>query len=366
MRLSRFDESERAYDTARVFTLASSAASTQAEFDSLIMARWFMLGELSKSEEWGYRVLSLDPDPSESEDSYFVRLNHSRARAFEILGAVEARRERYSEQSAYICRALGELKCVETPDVWHELSLLGTLSVLVRDLGLDAEASLLRERLAEEWPAEAVGFRFGVLRALGIWAASKGDHVGALRDLRAAAEHAPSPVFRLAATLDRAFLARELHQAIMAREELDYAERLSAQIDWPNAFGEDRFVLLLLAEVLADRSASKARRAMDRYRGIKTKLPPNYIAAGDRRWEADECFAEATVLRAEGHFDRARVYFAKAFEILDAVGYTLKAARAALEIAEISKEPRFAEYARSEARERPNSWLATRVGRLEV
>lgn len=364
-RLSRFDEAERAYDTARVFTIASACAATQAEFDVHESLRHFMQGDLEKAEHFAYKVLTIEEFPSDSSDSYFVQLNHSRARSFEVLGGVEARRERYSEQSAFVCRALGELDAKPVPDVWHRLFLLHTLATLVRDLALDAEAAILRESLEQEWPAEAVGFRFTVLRSLGMWSALRGDHVGALRDLRSASEHAPTPVLRLEATLDRALLARELHQTIMAREELDYAERLSTQIDWPNVVGEGRHVLLSLAEVLADRSASKARRTMERYRGIKTKLPPNLLGTSDRRWQADEAFTEAVILRAEGQADRARVFFAKAFEIWDAVGYPWRAARAALEIAELSNDPRFSEYARHEAVRRPRSWLAHRASNLE-
>jgi hypothetical protein len=104
---------------------------------------------------------------------------------------------------------------------------------------------------------------------------------------------------------------------------------------------------------------------MERYRGIKTKLPPNLLGTSDRRWQADEAFTEAVILRAEGQADRARVFFAKAFEIWDAVGYPWRAARAALEIAELSNDPRFSEYARHEAVRRPRSWLAHRASNLE-
>ncbi len=121
---------------------------------------------------------------------------------------------------------------------------------------------------------------------------------------------------RLAATLDRALLARELHQAIMAREELDYAERLSAQIDWSNISGEDRHVLLLLAEVLTDRTPEKGRRAMERYRGIKTELAPDLLGISDRRWQADEAFAEGSCFAPKGQNDRAIVFFAKGFRDL--------------------------------------------------
>jgi tetratricopeptide (TPR) repeat protein len=365
IRLRRFDEAERAYDTARVFTLASACAATQAEFDYYATSRLFNLGENEKAEESAYRVLSIEQYPFESGDPYFVPLAHSRARAFEALGIIEARRERYSEQSAFICRALGELANEPIPDVWHELFLLNGLAVLVADLGLDAEATLLREGLQREWPAEAVGFRFTVLRSLGLMSAIAGDHIGALRDQRAAAEFAPSPILRLLATLDRSLLARELSQSIMAREELDYAEKLSAQIDWNNSVGEDRFVLLLLAQVLADRSPAKARRSMDRYRGVKAKLPPNYLGSADRRWQAVEAFSEGLVLSAENQPERAAVFLGKAFSIWDALGFPWDAARAALELAEIQHdEPRFIEYAQREALRRPNSWLARRVAKF--
>jgi hypothetical protein len=366
MRLGRVEDADLAYDTARVYTLASGNAAARAEFEYQIAARSFMLGENDRAEQAAYQVLSVETYAFESVSSYFVPLNHSRARAFEVLSLVEARRERYVEQSAFICRALGELECEATKDTWYELWLLQSLGNLVRDLGLDAEARLLRGRIENEWPDEAVGFRFNVLRSLGLFAAVCGDHVGAFRDLRSAAEFAPSQIMRLAATLDRAFLAKELHQTIMARDEYDYAERLAAQIDWSSALGEDRFVLLLLAEVLADRTAAKGRFALDRYRGIKTKLPPDLLGTSDRRWQALEAFVEAVVLRAEQHYERASIFFGKAFDIWDSLGFGWHAARAALELVSITKEPRFLEYAMREAQRRPNSWLAHRVSRLTV
>lgn len=365
-RLERFDESERSYDTARVFVIASACGALQAEFDSHLAARSFMLGDDRKAETSANAVLALEPYAFESDTSYFTPVAHSRARAFEILAFLEARRERYAEQSALLFRAIGELDCEKTADVWHELTLLNNLGFLIRDLDLDAEARLLRDRLSREWPPEAVGFRFNVLRSLGIASALRGDHIGALRDLRSAAESAPSPVLRLAATLDRAILARELHQAIMAREELDYAERLSSQIDWAGSLGEERHVLLLLAEALSYRSAAAARRALERYRGIRTKLAPTLLGAHDRRWRADEAYAEASVFRAEGQIERASLFFGEAFGIWDAIGYRWRAALAALELAELSRDAKFAEYARREAEYRPNSWLAHRVSKLTL
>ena len=210
---------------------------------------------------------------------------------------------------------------------------------------------MLRERLSREWPAEAVGF------GLTFCARSEcGRRCVAITSVRFATYawprslHRP-PVLRLAATLDRAILARELHQAIMAREELDYAERLSAQIDWANILGEARHVLLSLAEVLAHRSATKARGARSNdIAALRRSLRRIFSESADRRWQADEAFAEAVVLRAEGQNDRAIVFFAKAFEIWDAVGYPWRAARAALELAEISGDARLAEYARKRGR----------------
>jgi hypothetical protein len=320
--------------------------------------------DLDAAEAEAYRTLSLEAYSFEAGPAYFVPLNQVRARAFDLLGFVEARRERYLEQSAFLCRALAEVALSEKRDVWLECSLLANLSLLVRDLNLEGEARILREHLGNEWPVEATGFRFNVLRSLGMWAAVRGDHVGALRDLRAAAEFAPTATLKLAATLDRALLARELHQSIMAREELDYAERLSSQIDWSNAPGQDRVVLLLQAEVFSKRAVAQGRRALDRFRAIKTKLSPKILGETDKRWRATEVFTEGIVLRGEEKLDAAAVYLAEAFSIWDAIGFRWNAARAALEIAEMTGEARFVEYVRREAELRPNSWLASRVSQL--
>jgi hypothetical protein len=363
-RLSRNDEARRSFDSARVHTYASALVALEAELALSLAQLSLFERDLEAAESEAYRTLSLEAYSFEAGPPYFVPLNQVRARAFDLLGFVEARRERYLEQSAFLCRALAEVALCEKRDVWLECSLLANLSLLVRDLNLEGEARILREHLVSEWPVEATGFRFNVLRSLGMWAAVRGDHVGALRDLRAAAEFAPTPTLKLAATLDRALLARELHQSIMAREELDYAERLSSQIDWSNAPGQDRVVLLLQAEVFSKRAVAQGRRALDRFRAIKTKLSPKILGETDKRWRATEVFTEGIVLRGEEKFDAAAVYLAEAFSIWDTIGFRWNAARAALEIAEMTGEERFVEYVRREAELRPNSWLASRVSQL--
>jgi hypothetical protein len=99
---------------------------------------------------------------------------------------------------------------------------------------------------------------------------------------------------------------------------------------------------------------------------LKAKLPSNHLASSDRRAWAEELVADATISNAEGNQNRARSLYLDAFNIWDSLGYGVRAALVARELAALGAGERFAEYAAKEAALRPRSWLATSLANRPV
>ncbi len=345
-----------AFADARVYVYAAASAALEAEFLSHVARAHLMAGAVDLAEEHARNVLEVKSYLL--EPSYSVPLEHSRARAYDILAFIAARRERYDEQKRCTRAALEE--CDRTPvrDTVFEANLLSNLAIFALDFGDDGYVRERLDRLPESDVITAQ--RYEVLRALGWANALRGNNLGAFRDLRDAGEVAPTLPRRIRATLDRAYFARQLNQEISAREELDFAERLSTRVDWKDvATDEGELIALLqLGQQIAPVAPLRARRLFERYKSLKPKLPPDLLATCDRRARAEELVADATISHAEGNADRATALFLEAFEIWDTLGYGVRAALVARELATLGTGTRFAEYVAREAALRPRSWFA--------
>jgi hypothetical protein len=256
---------------------------------------------------------------------------------------------------------LEEIQGAEIPDAWTEASLISNLATLVRDLDLADEADL-RERLRSvRRNAYLMPAIYQILRSLGWCRALRGDHLGAFRDLREAGAVAFAPSLQLIAAIDRTILAQGLNQQLTARDELERCQDLAARIDWDRTQGDERLALLFLAQTLAPVRVRAARSTLERYQRIRSKLSPMSLAAFDRRLRADERYTEGVVAKAEANETAAVRAFLDAFEIWEAIGYRWRAALAAIELAVLTKDSRYAGYAAAEAVKRPGSWLAERL-----
>jgi tetratricopeptide (TPR) repeat protein len=360
-RLKRDDDAVEAFETGRVYMYSAASSALEAEFGAWETSRSFALGNFDEAESAAERVRDIQPY-YERTSSHFMPLCHSHARAYEYLGAVAATREKYTLQAALLRASLSDLSHPEARDVWYEANLLANLSFFVREFDSPEEATFVRARSLEmDWVPELAPQRFQILQSLGWCNALRGDHIGAFRDLRAAAELAPIMPQKIMATLDRAYLARELHQGLIASEELEYAESLAAGVDWNAVPGEHTRALLQLSEALATTSPGRARAFFERYRALKAKMPPHYLARFDRRARAEELVADASIARAEANVARASALFLEAFQTWDALGYRWRAALAACELGELGAGEKFVAYAEREAALRPQSWLAHRM-----
>ncbi|MBD5633649.1 MAG: hypothetical protein IAI49_04135 [Candidatus Eremiobacteraeota bacterium] len=306
-------------------------------------------------------VLDLRADAQEAY--HLIPLEHSRARAFDLLAFVAIRREEDALQRGALRAALEECDRAPVRDVVFEANVLTNLAIFAREFGDDG---YVRARLERMHGSEQIGAqRYEILRSLAWSNALEGDHLGTFRELREASDAAPTTATKIRAIVDRAYFAGELGQGLIAREEIDFALRLSERVDWDAvAFEESELDALLHLGVATIRiDLERARELVGRYRKLKAKLPPDVLAATDRRARAEELTAEAAIAAAEGNAVRARALLLEAFETWNARGYRVRAALVARELVALDGGDRFAAYVAEEAARRPQSWLAIGFGR---
>ncbi len=302
-------------------------------------------------------------DDGENGPAHLVPLAHSRARALDLLAFLAARAEDDDSQRAHLRAALDTMRGARH-DAAFEANVLVNLGIFARERG-DADG-FVRERLERLPPGDHLDAqRYEILRSLAWSNALAGNHLGTFRDLREAGEVAPTTATKIRATLDRAFFARELGQGLIAREELDYALRSSERVDWNDVASDEGELdaLLQLAVGLLPVDAVRARSIFERYRRLRSKLPPERLAGADRRARAELLAAEAAFARAEGDRDRAERLLLDAFDTWQERGYTLRAAVVARELADLGAGQRFTAYVDREVRQRPQTWFAVSVAR---
>lgn len=362
VRLRRFSETEEAFMNARAYAYSAASAPLEAEFVYYEAHYAHAVNAFDKFEAFARAVLGVRPFGFiENATTYFVPLEHSRARAYDLLGFIAGKSHDFPLQATQLQLSLAEFDKVTVRDAWFEATQLSHLSYYTRDFGDKAVANYVRQRFERtEWIAELAPQRHEVLRSLGWSSAMQGDYLSAFRSLRDAADVAPTLPYKIAAILDRAYLSRELHEGVVAREEVDYAERLAERVNWHDVRGESEIAALLhLSDALAPISTSRARRLLERYLMLKNRLPTSCLAHGDPRVLAEETFANAAILRAEGNVDRARLLFVEAFKAWRTVGCGWRAALIARELAALGAGEYFSACVAEEAALRPESWLAT-------
>jgi hypothetical protein len=307
-------------------------------------------------------ALQLDRVP---DDRYFRSFAVVRAQLLELSSLIAASREDYALQSRLLLDAWNVLS--EAPeqerDVWVQASLLRNFAPLVWDLHLRYEADLLwhvAETVA--WTPEVASARCVVHRALAWSAALEGNHIAAFARLRECADLAPSLPWRIATTLDRAFLAAEMRQTVILSEEMLRAGRFARAVQWDAVVGEEASVLLELAEANARDDAALARQWLDRY--DRARAFPRYLlllASDDRRQTAMEQDAAGAVFAAEGRTQEAISARRDALKIWVDLKHDWRAARTAVALAQVSRLPADATVAVHRAKAFRRSWLGRRA-----
>ncbi len=298
-------------------------------------------------------------EPAIPGDTYSRPHELTRSVALDLLGLIAASREDYVMQAALEREALRAYDASPQTDFWFEAAFIRNLAPLVWDLGLEDETNILWSHEHDApWTPETAIHRWTVVRALGWSRALHGDKVGAFSRFLDCIEIAPTACARIESMLDRAYLAAEVGQTVIQKEEMFRASRLAKSVDWDAVVGEEAKVLLSLAAAFAREDAPIARHWLskfDRTRAIPKRTLS--LASDDRRQTAMELDAEGAVLRAEGREAEALAAWRPALFIWDALEHGWRAARTALEIAETTRNPGDIATAQSRMRHFRKSWL---------
>ncbi len=349
-------------------SLAFSTGSLVLEADvELVNAIFdYTNGKFESATKSLYHLLSLSAadSPFQKIGRSTQRLEEIRARAYDLLGHIAAREQRFSEQANFIYLAFAELDKLCSRDPYVESQILVNLAIIAADRDVNGVFEYTRNRVAAaNFPGACRVFEFEIRRNLGLCATIHGDHIGALREFRRSSEIAPNRASKIKALLDRSALANELNELTFANEESDYALELVRQVDWSKVSSVEIFALLAMSQNLAKSDPVEARRLLNLFVECKTRLNPFQSASIDLGFSGRERQADALIARGEGNVERAVLLNLDAFDSFKRVCYVGRAATVAVELFELTGERSYLEYAAAYAAKLPQSHLARRVDR---
>jgi tetratricopeptide (TPR) repeat protein len=367
-RLGRFDESADALTSARAFAYGSSSVALEAEVEYFGGLAAFAAGDLATLEATSVRILTFEDRAASygATPVYPVPLAHTRARAYEALGAVALSRNDYRGQATFSRRAIRELDEADVSDAWIAATNVMNLAVLSGTHDLFEHVEFLRDRLASiPWTDELSSRRFTALDAFGWHLALRGDNVGAFRQFRLAAAVARTIPERVLASVSRAHLSHELGHAPIAREEIEHGIELAEQLSGKNGGSDQRVALVQLAEAAAKIAPAAARNILEQYRATRGGSLMLSLSGVEPWLRASEGIAVGLIARAEGDRTHAVEALTGAHATLTKAGLEWRAAAVAIELAELGAGETYLREARREAVRRPASWIARRAATLE-
>ena len=275
----RAPEAEDVLLDARVRAYSSGCASVECEVEYVAALLAWSQGRVADALAAADTVLEVSEQQAswlrKSRPEASCSAAHWRARAYELRGMTHALREDFSSQATSLVRAFEEFDKGRVEDVHIEGQFLHNLAILAPDID-DSDVSTFVAARAERvaWNGQSAFFEFIVFNALGWCYARRGDHLGAFRHLRRAADVAPSLPLRITAILDRGFLARELGEVLTASDDLEHAVRLTSRVDWERVSGAERAALYSLAKQIAPTDPKRGRQLWDRFVALKSLVSP--------------------------------------------------------------------------------------------
>lgn len=291
-----------------------------------------------------------------------VPISHVVSRLQELLGLVATAQGRYRDSLLLARAALQTLDRCATPDLYQTAFALRNWAIVACEFDVAADCEQLAGRVAAfEWTDDISRVQFATLDVLGWSAALHGDIVGALRLFRRAADIASTQPEHIYIAVHRAVIAKEFGHKAMALEEIDYAFKIADQYDWRKAPDDYHLSLLLLSQAAASLAPARARHTLDRYAGIRNSMDASFTSRSEPRFRAEEAYTQGLILRAEHNVLTATERFRVAFEIWKQIGFDWRAARAAVELAELNAGEVFRLAVRQEIFTRPNSIFAERA-----
>lgn len=289
----------------------------------------------------------------------------SHVEALILRGALYAARERYESQGGVLLEALRVAREAQPVNVFRWAHVTAQLTYLARELPNTSIRNAAFEDVERiPWTSDLRDVQFTALKAVGWRRALEGDYFNAFRYLKKASVAAPTTAWRVMAGCDRAYLAASLGEPRFAEQELGEAANLAESVEWRALSGEQRFALLLLAELYAPHDGALAMSYVARFRETGTKFSTLLSSNADRRVEAMVAYSLGSVHYHLQELDEATKAYKESFTIYNAIGYEWRAARAAIGLAQATGDVAWYDVASKKLQNYPMSWLTAQLTAL--
>ncbi len=259
----------------------------------------------------------------------------------------------YAAHIADLVRAVGYATLdgaepVDVPTLATSIHALAQVSFEMADGAGIAAARKASDALA--WTADVRVQQFMTIRALGWDAFMRGNPGHAQWGFKEARAIAPTAPWRIMGHLDRAYVARTSGNEFWALEELAQADALAFDVAWETSYGEERQVLVSLAQMHAAGDAARAQRYASMYARMGTEsVNPALAVHADPRASAMALYAQGCIEQTLGRREAAVAALREAFAIFERASFHYRANLAATTLAELTSDERWCTAANEHA-----------------
>jgi DNA-binding CsgD family transcriptional regulator len=287
------------------------------------------------------------------------------ARALELYGWIEARRERHPIAARHFLDALEALKSSRHHDAGMHASLLHAMTAIACDtLDLKLFARVRADVDALAWTPGVQARWFAIRQNRAFVELLEGNAVEAWRLADETLFQSAPGAQRVGALVTAARVARAAGDAFTPERLVQKAAAVASDVDWGAVDAEGRVALLTAIRDAAGVDAETGSRLLALYDALPRTRAPFDVFAGDRRLDALADVARAALARARGETVEAAARLRAARTVWQALGYRYDEAVTTLALLELAPDPAALQRADELTRLVPRSWLRRRFAAL--
>jgi DNA-binding CsgD family transcriptional regulator len=287
------------------------------------------------------------------------------ARALELFGWIEVRRERYPIAARHFLDALDALRGAVQRDPLMEASLLhGMTGIALDTLDLKLFERLRRDVDAMIWSPALQTRWFEIRRSRAYVELLEGNAAEAWRLADETAFQSVAGAQRVGALLALARVTRAAGDAFTPERLVQKAAAIASDVDWAATAADDRTALLGVIRDVADLDPDAGESLYALYRALPPPRMPDDVLERPPRLDALEGLAAAALARMRGETTLALARLRGAVAVWRATGDRYDEAIALLSLIEIAGGDEALQRADELTRVAPRSWLRRRYAAL--
>jgi DNA-binding CsgD family transcriptional regulator len=287
------------------------------------------------------------------------------ARALELYGWIEIRRERYPIAARHFLDALDALRASAHRDaVMHASLLHGMTSIALDTLDTKLFERVRRDVDAMTWSPGLQSRWFAIRRSRTFVELLEGNAAEAWRLADETLFQSAAGAQRVGALVTAARVARAAGDAFTPERLTAKAAAIAADVDWGATGADDRTALLAVIRDAAELDAPAAARLLDLYRGLRPPRAPADVLEMEPRLDALDHLARAALARTRGETGEAVACLRRAAGIWRGTGDRYGEAVALLSLLEVATDEESLHRADDLTRVVPRSWLRRRYAAL--